>query len=312
MTTPIAREASAPRDEKGWTTEAIDAALTPVTFAGIYAWAISVAPAFLSVPALVFRKGLDASALGALVAGALALPCVLIGAWLARRGSASAIYIGVWAFLGGCGASWLLAPTTIDVTRIDPIARGVLGSAGFVLYALAWGITRPAGPPPLREPGSKELEARGAIPRGALAIMAIGIIGAAAVMVLAWQVRDTVRALFAQSAAAIVAIGLITASARVAVGRGPKTFSTPKLRFERAGQALALLLLTVALGLVLLFASRLLALNHVRRRVLVYDAHVARVVDALSILLLIAACAVFAHGFKALGDREDLRALYDD
>jgi hypothetical protein len=45
--------------------------------------------------------------------------------------------------------------------------------------------------------------------------------------------------------------------------------------------------------------------------VLVYDAPVARLVDALSILLLVAACAVFLHGFKALADREDLRALYD-
>lgn len=257
MTSTTARVASSRRDEKsGVVADLADAMLTPVTLAGVYAWAISVAPVLLTLPSVIARHGSDLAAIAAILCALAALPCVIIGAVLARRGSTSAVFVGVWEFVALCGASWLLAPATVDVSRIDPIARGALGSAGFVLYALAWGITRPAGPPPLREPGSRELEARGAIPTGALAILSLGVVAAGAVLVLAWQVRDTVRALFAQSAAAVVAIALISASARVAVGRGPKTFSSPKLRVERAGQALALLFLSAILGVVIWFASR--------------------------------------------------------
>lgn len=36
----------------------------------------------------------------------------------------------------------------------------------------------------------------------------------------------------------------------------------------------------------------------------------ARVVDALALLLLLAAASAFVLGVRALGDREDLRALY--
>lgn len=36
----------------------------------------------------------------------------------------------------------------------------------------------------------------------------------------------------------------------------------------------------------------------------------ARVVDGLSILLLLAACAAFFLGFRAVVERDDLRALY--
>jgi hypothetical protein len=38
---------------------------------------------------------------------------------------------------------------------------------------------------------------------------------------------------------------------------------------------------------------------------------VARVVDGLSILLLLMACAAFLYGLRSLTEREDLRALYN-
>jgi hypothetical protein len=38
---------------------------------------------------------------------------------------------------------------------------------------------------------------------------------------------------------------------------------------------------------------------------------VARLVDSLSILLLLAACAAFTYGLRSLAEKDDLRALYN-
>lgn len=235
--------------------QAIDALATPCFLAGLYAWVVTCAPSVLLLPAVWSKGRFDWSALLASASAVLVLPSMFAGAWLARRRSVFAVLVGIWLVMLLCLGSWLAMPVVIDITRIDAMARGALGASGFVFYALAWGITRPASAPSGDLEG--DLTPRGVPPRGAVVVMAIGVIGAAATLVMAWMVREPNRALFAHPAAALGAIGLISGAARVAVDRGgSRSFGSPRSRVERASQPLAFLAIVLAIGAALILVTR--------------------------------------------------------
>jgi hypothetical protein len=210
---------------------------------GGYAWLTTVAlpAAQRGVPATARVAAL--AALAALVGGpliALARP---------RLGRA----IGVLGFVGLCTVTWGLLGPAIGIERLEPV-RAVLGTVGWILFALGWGSVREVGSVPEDDPNALSgppLPARSRLPPGSMAILAVGIAGSLPALYFAWRITRPDHALLGHAAAVLGAMALVAASARIAVDRaGYRTLGSPSQRVNSAARPLGALALLLGIGFV--------------------------------------------------------------
>lgn len=215
-----------------------------VLLPGLYAWVSTVAYPATQKGAAGGPRALAFAALVALVAGPL------LALDRPRLGRA----VGVLGFVGLSVITWVLLGPLIHVQRLDPL-RASLGAVGWALFAFGWGELRQLGSVPEDDPNvipGPSLPARAALPRGAYAVLALGVIGAVVPLFLAWRELRPRHALFAHAASIVWAVALITSAARLALDRGKpdREQAAPiGIRLSSATRPLALLTLALAVGL---------------------------------------------------------------
>jgi hypothetical protein len=209
---------------------------------GLYAWLTTVAYPATQRGASGFAKVTAFAALLALVSG----PIVALER--PRIGRA----IGLLSFVGLSLATWLALGSLLGIQRLEPM-RASLGSVGWALFAFGWGDVRRAGSVPEDDPNflpGPRLPARDKAPPLAMAVFLLGVLGAMVPLFLAWRELRPRHALLAHAAALLWAVALVTAAARIAVGRSALERVEPaRLRVSAAVRPLVLLTLALGLGL---------------------------------------------------------------
>lgn len=221
---------------------------SPVLLTGLYVWGVSVAPAALVASSISRnRPGAGLTPYITVLASFGALACLGAGAWLERRRSPIAPFVGVWGFLGLATCGWLATPAAIDVTRLEAL-RGWLVGAGLILYALAWGAPHPS-PRRAADEGRSDPTAwapRERLAPGAPLLLGLGIVTTMGVGALAWGVHDPFRSTAAHALAGLVGVTFVSNVARLSVERGrPLGRATPRALLGRAAWALAWVALAV-------------------------------------------------------------------
>lgn len=216
--------------------------LTNRLLPGLYAWLTTVGS-----PATARGASLAARA-----AAFLALACLVAGPVVALERPRLGRALGVLAFVGFSLVTWLLLGPLIGVQRLEPLRAG-LGMAGWALFALGWGSMRRADAVPEDHPhavAGESLSARGALPRGAVAVVLLGTLAAAAPIYYAWTVTRAQHALLAHAVALACALGLVDAGSVIAVERGKwRPVLPPRRRLGAAARPLAVLTFLLFIGL---------------------------------------------------------------
>ena len=209
---------------------------------GVYAWLATVLSPTLGREAPSSARVSAFAALVALVAGpylAVVHP---------RLGRA----VGVFLFVTLCSVTWLFLGSELEVERLDPL-QAALGALGWAAFAFGWGSLRQLGTVPEEHPnvlGGTSLRPREALPIGALPVLALSIAGAAGCLALAWRVARPDHSLLAHAAAVACAIAILSAGAKVAIGRGGTQEVQPaSRRVGAASRSLGALLVCVFAGL---------------------------------------------------------------
>ena len=209
---------------------------------GLYAWVSTVAYPTTYRSAPTTTRILAFGALLALVVGPL-----LVTTGRVRLGRA----LGLFGFLGLSVVTWLLLGDLISVSRVEPV-RASLGALGWALFALGWGQVREVGQVPEEDPRvihGAPLEPRGQLSPGAQVALALGLVGAAIPLFLAWRVTRPAAALLAHSAAVAAALGMLLVSGRVALDQARYRPRTASARLSAAAPALGVLLIVLVFGL---------------------------------------------------------------
>lgn len=209
---------------------------------GLYAWLTTVAYPATYRGAPFFSRVTALLALVVLVAG----PIVALERPRAGRA------VGLIAFVALCVLTWLQLGPFISVQRIEPVRAG-LGAVGWALFALGWGALRRTDWIPEEDPhaiAGDPLPRRGALPRGALAVLLAGLAVSVVPLYFAWGVARPRHALLAQAVALACALAVINATATVAVEHGSWRPKLPaQRRLNAAARPLALVVLLLGFGL---------------------------------------------------------------
>lgn len=234
-----------PREDAGALSTLMAMLTSPILLTGGYAWGVTVEPSVR----FSLQQGFAGKSALSLLCGLSSLLALAAGVVLERVRSRLAPWVGIWGFLGLICGCWLLAPTSIDITRLDSL-RGWLGASGFALFALAWGVPDvfqrlvPEDDP--RADISATFPARESLPLIARPVMAVAMAAAAALTYLAWRVHESPRSLLVQATAALSAVGLVTAAAEIAVARRIHHLAPAGTRLRRAAPTLLLLFALLA------------------------------------------------------------------
>jgi hypothetical protein len=170
--------------------------------AALYVWVVSVA--------LPMAHRL--APLAARVAAALAFVVAVAGGLLLRRTRPLVRLIAVFAFIGTCGAAWILGRAALVGMRLDPWL-GACGSAGWALWAVTWARSSRESERPNRAGlGGGSAEPRAEMPRPAIWFTAVGCTSAASILVFAWWVADRGRAMAGHGVALVGAALVAVAS----------------------------------------------------------------------------------------------------
>lgn len=210
---------------------------------GVYVWVSTVAQ-----PA--FARGTHPSGRVTAVLAALAL---VGGVVASRRGSHAGRLLGSVGFVALALVTWLLVAPALSPARLEPV-RAALGSVGWALFALGWGVVRDSEHVPEDDPRSvvgAPLPARGALPVASAWVLGAAILLGALPALLAWQVARPSAALLAHAGALLACMALITSGARIAVERGRRAeLPPPGIRLARGAASLGVLALVLALATV--------------------------------------------------------------
>jgi hypothetical protein len=216
---------------------------TNMLLPGAYAWLTTVA-----LPAT--QRGVSGTARVAAFAALLAL---LSGPLVALSRPRLGRAIGVLLFVALCTLTWALLGPAIGIERLEPV-RALLGTVGWILFALGWGSVRETGSIPEEDPNAlpgPPLPVRKRLPRGSMAILAVGMAGGLPALYFAWRVTRPDHALLGHAVAVIAAIALVASGARIAVDRaGYRPPSSPAERINAAARPLGALALLLGLGFV--------------------------------------------------------------
>ena len=207
---------------------------------GAYAWSITVAPA--AVGSTCTWPG-RAAAL-------LAFVSLALGTFLVRTRPKLAYGLGIWAFLGLSTLTWMTNFASLRIDRLDPV-RAAAGAVGWLLFALGWGTPWRTGSHPEDNPRAQlhpKLEPRRSANARTPLTVAIGAVGAAVCLVLAWSASEPDRALLMHGVALAAAVALVTTSAALAVVQGQKRTELPSR--QRLALALPWLMALIALSII--------------------------------------------------------------
>jgi Ca2+/Na+ antiporter len=185
---------------------------------GTFAWGVTTFP-------FAFGRGGGGAAM---LAAAAALVAAVAGPLIFPHRRRLGRHLGISAFLGLVVATWLLAPGGLDITRID-LVLAMTGSVSWMVYAFSWGEPWKFRPDVKTDDMSGALRARTQLPALAVPIASLGVLAAAALLVLAYRVRDSSRALLAQVVAIGLGVALVTVAADLAIARGKKRPPTSDL-----------------------------------------------------------------------------------
>lgn len=213
---------------------------------GLYAWAITVAPAAWSRGAPLFAKV-------AAIVGALALVTapIVSGAGGGRARSWARAW-SVWGFALSSVTVWALSPSALSSARLDAV-RGTAGMVGWALFAFA-----SAGPALRADPSaagravaSASLEPRTELPRGERVYVAVGIVLALVMQQVGWSVAAPERAVLVRLVTITCGIAVISGTTSIALARhGRRVPASGRVRLRRAGPWLVMLALVTVSGVV--------------------------------------------------------------
>lgn len=215
--------------------------------AALVAWSATVAPAVLS----------RSSPRSAFLIAMLALVAGLAGPMMRSSRPNIARHIGITLFFVLVALAWLLASAAIEPLRLDPL-RASIGAVAWGAFALSWREPweTEAAEVEARDPNASQLQARAALPRGAIAIMMLGIVSGLSFLVFAWSVRDADRALVAQALSVACAVAVISVAGATAVDRGRRSSRSSRRVTPTAGRSLLLLFTFVAAGIAVIVLRR--------------------------------------------------------
>ncbi len=227
---------------------------------GLYAWAITVAPAAWSRGAPLFAKvaaiiGVIALTTAPFVEGAGAAdpPARARGLLRSWTGPTWARAWSVWGFVLSSAIVWTLAPGALSSARLDGV-RGALGVVGWALFAFA-----SAGPALRADPDASarivavsSLKPRSELPRGDGAYVAGGVLLALGMQGVGWGVPTPERAVLVRLVTVVCGVAVLGATTSIALARhGTRGSASRGLRLRRAVPWVAILALLVVSGLVL-------------------------------------------------------------
>jgi hypothetical protein len=245
---------------------------------GLYAWAITVAPAAWSRGAPVVAKvaavvGVLALVTAPLVEGAGLPPTTpaapdadsgagapasrsrrslkgFVGSW---TGPTWARAWSVWGFVLSSAIVWALAPGALSSARLDAV-RGALGMVGWALFAFA-----SAGPVLRADPSlaarivaSTSLKPRSELPRGDGIYVGVGIVLALSMQAVGWGVAAPERAVLVRLVTVVCGIAVVGGTTSIALARHAQRIpASRRIRFRRTLPWAVMLVLFVGSGLAL-------------------------------------------------------------
>jgi hypothetical protein len=236
---------------------------------GLYAWAITVAPAAWSRGAPILAKAASIAGVLALVTAPLvenASPAPRedgvqadargLAAWRTWTGPTWARIWSVWGFVLSSAIVWALVPGALSSVKLDAV-RGALGIVGWALFAFA-----SAGPALRPDPGSvgrivagSALKPRSELPRGDGAYVAVGILLALGMQGVGWGITVPERAVLVRLITVACGIAVVGATTSIALARhAARTPASTRLRIRRALPWVVMLLVFVASGAALTLA----------------------------------------------------------
>jgi hypothetical protein len=276
---PTAGEASASRRNVVLTRLSELGASAQAAIPGLYAWAITVAPAAWSRGAPLFAKvaaiiGVIALTTAPLVEGAglrtppappapgpggappvAPPPSRGLGALRSWTGPTWARVWSVWGFVLSSAIVWTLAPGALSSARLDGV-RGALGVVGWALVAFA-----SAGPSLRADPDASarivagsSLKPRSELPRGDGVYVAAGVLLALGMQSVGWAVPTPERAVLVRLVTVVCGVAVLGATTSIALARhATRTPASRGLRLKRALPWVVILALFVASGIVVTF-----------------------------------------------------------
>jgi hypothetical protein len=202
---------------------------------GLYAWAVTVAPAAWARGAPLVAKILAILGLAFLVGSMV----------IERRFPRWARPVSVWGLAGTSALVWVAAPLALSPTMLDA-PRGLSGIIGWALFAFA-----SAAPAMGRDPeGSRvvagaPLRPRVPIPRGDAVFIVTGAALALALQAVGWHVNVPERALLVRLVVLASGLAVVGAATQLATARhARRTRPTRRVRMRRS--------MTAVMGLVFL------------------------------------------------------------
>ncbi len=247
---------------------------------GLYAWAITVAPAAWSRGAPLIAKiaaviGVVALVTAPLVEGAgLRAPPPVpasppggervsqapppprgLGALRGWTGPTWARIWSVWGFVLSSAIVWTLAPGALSSARLDGV-RGALGVVGWGLFAFA-----SAGPSLRADANASSrivagsaLKPRSELPRGDGAYVAAGVLLALGMQSVGWSVASPERAVLVRLVTVVCGVAVLGATTSIALARHQtRTLATGKQRLRRGLPWVVILALCLGSGLLVTF-----------------------------------------------------------
>jgi hypothetical protein len=197
---------------------------------GLYAWAVTVAPA-------AWSRGAPAVAKAFALFGLVALASALVLEHRRPNGAMLARAVAVWGLSLTSAFTWLLVPAAMSTLRLD-VAQGLAGMIGWAMFAFAC-----AAPPVRRGEASDArvvegppLRPRTRLAGGDLAIMSLGATLACILQVVGWRSGPPERAILVRLVAVACGLAVIGAATSVALARHVRRL--PPSRSQRIRRSL--------------------------------------------------------------------------
>ena len=225
---------------------------------GLYAWAITVAPAAWTRGGPLFAKAASVVGVIALVTAPLVEGAAQKGATPTEKPKGIRSWTGptwariwsVWGFVLSSAIVWALVPGALSSAHFDGI-RGALGVVGWGLFAFA-----SAGPSLKPDPDAAgrvvagaTLKPRSELPRGDAIYVLAGVVLALGMQAVGWGIVVPERAVLTRLVTIAAGVGVLGATTSIALSRhSARIAASGRIRFRRTLPWAALLFVMVAAG----------------------------------------------------------------
>ena len=197
-------------------------AATQVLVPGLYAWAITVAPAGFGHGSPWYGGFFAVVALLALPGG--------VALERAQRRTQAVHPAVVWVFALASAATWASNTDALTPTRLG-LARGLAGTVGWALFALA--CAAPPVTPAADARVETGLRSRGTLARGDAVFVGVAAILALGLQAIGWDVDVPERAVLVRLITLASGIALVSVAGSVALSRhGRRGAVAGRLRFR--------------------------------------------------------------------------------